>query len=418
MAHRSIDEGGHVNTVVWLFGAGAALMVVAVVVVVSARHSRNQQRGEAPAASFEEAPTSALSPSSNATASPTEPARTVASKSAEVHPAATDSDKEGESTSSEIEIEAEGQSEEDANEVLTPAADPLSAFDLDGAIRQMRREYWASRWMFGEDACADLRFALGRARALAAPCLADVTVVEGKAELPTGCTRMNAAVLALKEPATPLRTLRANKYAHALAAYRTDEPATVNPHRASVRAGRYVSPDPTYGLARLASEIKEGLAVARLEVAKVSPTAGSEVSARMRAGLAHAQKLVSESVQALSALQNPSATDLLQIEAELLQAVWIRRAIDLTGKYLPAKEWARVAGNDEEWTRLAILSTRLAEVLIDLRGNVEVENLKKLAGCLVLLEAGPQNERPILPARTCEQITKTCEQIALIVSEV
>ena len=127
---------------------------------------------------------------------------------------------------------------------------------------------------------------------------------------------------------------------------------------------------------------------------------------------------MSKSVKTLALLQEPTATDLFQIEADLLRAVWIRRAIDLTSKYLPAKEWARVSGSEVEWTRLAVLSTRLAEILIDLRQNVEAEDLAMLAGCLVLLDPGPQGERPTLPVRTCEQITRTCEQIALASSEV
>lgn len=402
VAHRKIGEGGRVSTVVWLFGAGAALVVVAVAVAVIARRSQARKNGED---CLDSQRVDAAVPAEPADADQGAPADEAASVAAN-HEASEDVGNDSE------EVPAE------ANEVLSPAADPLNAFDLYGAIREMRREYWASRWMFGEDACADLRFELGRARALAASCLADATVVEGKAKLPAGCTRMNAAVSAVREPAEPLRSLRANKYAHALAAYRAEDPASVNPHRAAVRAGRYVSPDPTFGLARLASEIEEGLATSRLEVARVSPTAGSEVSARMRAGLAQAQKIVSKSVKTLALLQEPTATDLFQIEADLLRAVWIRRAIDLTSKYLPAKEWARVSGSEVEWTRLAVLSTRLAEILIDLRQNVEAEDLAMLAGCLVLLDPGPQDERPTLPVRTCEQITRTCEQIALTVSEV
>lgn len=402
VAHRKIGEGGRVSTVVWLFGAGAALMVVAVAVAAFARRSQARKHSEV-----------ALDSQKADAATPPEPADE--DQDAPINEDADD-------TTNQDAIEDASSSSQEvqgpANEVLSPAADPLNAFDLDGAIREMRREYWASRWMFGEDACADLRFELGRARALAASCLADATVVEGKAELPAGCSRMNAAVSALREPAEPLRSLRANKYTHALAVFRAEDPVSVNPHRAAVRAGRYVSPDPTFGLARLASEIEEGLATARLEVARVSPTAGSEFSARMRAGLAQAQKIVSKSVKALALLQEPTATDLFQIEADLLRAAWIRRAIDLTSKYLPAKEWARASGSEAEWTRLAVLSTRIAEILMDLRKSVEAEDLAKLAGCFVLLDAGPQNEQPTLPVRTCEQITRTCEQIALAASEV
>ncbi|MDK8350470.1 hypothetical protein QP786_00625 [Gleimia europaea] len=390
------------STVVWLFGAGAALMVVAVAVAIIARRSQARENGED---GLDSQRADAAVPAEAADEDQDVPINEDAEDTA-------NQDASEDASSSAQEVQGP------ANEVLSPAADPLNAFDLDGAIREMRREYWASRWMFGEDACADLRFELGRARALAASCLADATVVEGEAKLSAGCTRMNAAVSALREPAEPLRSLRANKYTHALAVYRAEDPASVNPHRAAVRAGRYVSPDPTFGLARLASEIEEGLATARLEVARVSPTAGSEFSARMRAGLVQAQKIVSKSVKALASLQDPVAADLLQIEADLLRAAWIRRAIDLTSRYLPAKEWARASGSEAEWTRLAVLSTRIAEILIDLRKGVEAEDLAKLAGCLVLLDAGPQNEQPTLPVRTCEQITRTCEQIALAVSKV
>ncbi|MDO5034622.1 MAG: hypothetical protein Q4E01_04455 [Actinomycetaceae bacterium] len=389
------------ETLVVVLGLGAAVVAVFAVVARKKAH----QRATEPADSFiseESSPASAG-------------AATEQEAAAE---SLVEDDDDDEDDEEAADSDGEELAEVDESQVLVEASTPLDAFDLDAAIRDMRREYWASRWMLGEDACADLRFGLGHARGLASTSLTNTTLDEdGNPSFPAGFTRMNAAISTLEELAYPLRMLRAKRYAHAVDAMRMEAPADINPHRAAIKAGRYVSPDPTFGLARLAAELDAGLGNARLEVAKVSPTAGSTVSARLRAGLADANSQLTSALADLDRLEEPTTERLLRIESKLLRGVWWRRAIDLTGKYLQAREWAQTSQDSAEWTRLAVLSTRLTQVLIDLHESVDKKDIIKLAGCLVLLDPGPNKMREDLPVTVAREITSTCEQIALNVSE-
>ncbi|MDO5049323.1 MAG: hypothetical protein Q4D87_05505 [Actinomycetaceae bacterium] len=305
------------------------------------------------------------------------------------------------------------------DEVVQEASDALDAFDLEATIRKMRREYWASRWLLGEEACDDLRRALGRARGMAASCLSDTAVqANGDVSFPSGCNRMNSVVAATVEPAQPLRALRITKFTHAVASYRAEQPQDVNPHRAAIRAGRYVSPDPTFGLHRLIAEIELGLAQARLEIAKVSPTAGSGVSSRLRSGLAEATTSLKNATERLAKLEAPTPEDILSIESELLRAVWWRRSIDLTQKYLHQREWAETSNNAHEWTRLAVLASRLANVLTDLyEDEAPREHLVKLAKMQILIDQGGSEDRRDVPVRTARTVVETCDELVVNLTE-
>lgn len=303
--------------------------------------------------------------------------------------------------------------EHSESDVVIEASQALNAFDLERTIRQLRRDYWASRWLLGEEACDDLRQALGKARGMVSSCLADTLVFEDVTEsFPPGCERLNSVIAAIEEPARPLRALRYTKFIHAAASYRMNPPEDVNPHRAAIRAGRYVSPDPTYGLNRLVSEIEVGLAQARLEIAKVSPTAGTAVSSRLRSGLADATSSLREGEEALGKLENPTQEDIQQIEAHLLRAVWWRRFIDLSVKFLSQKEWAQTSTDRNEWTRLAVLVSRLTHVLVDLNeDSVSRADLIELARAQILIDQGSKADRRDVPVRTAQQVVETCEQL-------
>lgn len=305
------------------------------------------------------------------------------------------------------------------DEVVQEASDALDAFDLEKTIREMRREYWASRWLLGEEACDDLRQALGKARGIAASCLADTAVQQdGTVSFPPGCFRMNSIIAATMEPAQPLRSLRLTKFSHAIASYRADAPEDINPHRAAVTAGRYVSPDPTYGLHRLASELEAGLSQARLEIAKVSPTAGSAVSSRLRSGLADATSHLRQANEQLAQIETPTQADVLATEKKLLRAAWWRRAIDLTGKYLTQRDWAQTSEDAHEWTSLAVLASRLTNVLADLyEDEVERTDLVKLAKAQVLIDQGSKSDRRDVPVRTARKVVQTCDELMVNISK-
>lgn len=323
------------------------------------------------------------------------------------------------STDSDDQEPADTPSEPAEDEVVQEASDALDAFDLESTIREMRREYWASRWLLGEEACDDLRQALGKARGIAASCLSDTTVQQdGTVSFPPGCSRMNSIIAATQEPAQPLRALRLTKFTHAITSCRAEPPADINPHRAAVHAGRYVSPDPTYGLHRLAAELEAGLSQARLEIAKVSPTAGSTISSRLRSGLADATTHLRKANERLAEVESPSQSDILEIERDLLRAAWWRRSIDLTEKYLNQRDWALTSEDAHEWTRLAVLASRLTNVLVDLHEDeVERTDLVKLAKAQVLIDQGSKQDRRDVPVRTARKVVETCDELMVNISK-
>jgi hypothetical protein len=393
-----------VNSIVasWAIAGGLAVLAVAVIGSILL-HRRSKQLREESAAR----PTPP-----SAAGSANEPVET--NDSAKLDPAT------GDERVADLEGAADGVSTVDPeDEVVQEASDALDAFDLEKTIREMRREYWASRWLLGEEACDDLRQALGKARGIAASCLADTAVQQdGTVSFPPGCFRMNSIIAATMEPAQPLRSLRLTKFSHAIASYRADAPEDINPHRAAVTAGRYVSPDPTYGLHRLASELEAGLSQARLEIAKVSPTAGSAVSSRLRSGLADATSHLRQANEQLAQIETPTQADVLAIEKKLLRAAWWRRAIDLTGKYLTQRDWAQTSEDAHEWTRLAVLASRLTNVLADLyEDEVERTDLVKLAKAQVLIDQGSKSDRRDVPVRTARKVVQTCDELMVNISK-
>lgn len=429
----------------WAIAGGLAVLAVAVIGSILLHRRSNQLREESDAASRQpgSSPSNATPPPSNAVSPSnavpsssipegepgesdgTAPATTdsideVANQdTGNTEPALEDAPSDPVSEPDTDEDPADAQSEPAEDEVVQEAADALDAFDLESTIREMRREYWASRWLLGEEACDDLRHALGKARGIAASCLSDTAVQkDGTVSFPPGCSRMNSIVAATQEPAQPLRALRLTKFTHAIASYRAEPPADINPHRAAVHAGRYVSPDPTYGLHRLAAELEAGLSQARLEIAKVSPTAGSTISSRLRSGLADATTHLRKANERLAEVESPSQADILEIERDLLRAAWWRRSIDLTEKYLNQRDWALTSEDAHEWTRLAVLASRLTNVLVDLHeGEVERTDLVKLAKAQVLIDQGSKQDRRDVPVRTARKVVETCDELMVNISK-
>lgn len=307
-------------------------------------------------------------------------------------------------------VEADDPATNDPNEVLIAPSSPKDAFELDSITRSITRELWVSQWMLGEDACADLAAALERVRAITQSCLSDTTVENGAvAHCPPDCQRLNSTIAALEEAARPLRSLRVTKYQHALAAMRTETPQDINPHRAAIRNDHEVSPDPTFGLHRLVSETRYGLDGARLEIARVSPTAGSTTSRRLRNGLSQASgtlRAADERLKSLVASANytPTTDELIGLERSITEAVWWRRFIENTVSYLTAREWALTSSDPDEWGSLARSALELADLIVDLeRQTVPVQTLADLGRCHVL--AGGERT----PQRTYRSIVETAD---------
>lgn len=292
----------------------------------------------------------------------------------------------------------ETHDEDHPDTVLVEASEPRNVFDLDFTVRSLRLELWASRWMLGDDACAELSEALETAQARTASCLSD-TIVEGETltHCPPDCARLNSTIAGVEEVARPLRSLRATKYQHALTAVRADTNIDVNPHRAAIRDGHEVSPDPTHGLHRMVSEVSYGLEDARLSLARVAPTAGSAQSRQLRHALTCATKAVNSVTDELRALtaaadhtaaSSATSEQLLALENTACHAVWWRKFIDTTVTYLTAREWARTSDDRHEWREVASLALTRANMIIDLfPRDVPMQSLTRLGRYRVLVDA-------------------------------
>lgn len=298
-----------------------------------------------------------------------------------------------------------GESTTDTNDhedhpdtVLVEASEPRNVFDLDFTVRSLRLELWASRWMLGDDACAELSEALETAHARTASCLSD-TIVEGETltHCPPDCARLNSTIADVEAVARPLRSLRATKYQHALAAVRAHTDIDVNPHRAAIRAEHAVSPDPTHGLHRLVSEVSYGLEDARLSLARVAPTAGSAQSQQLRHALTCATEAVNSVNDQLRSLtvtpdhtaaSSATSDQLLALENTACHAVWWRNFIDTTVTYLTAREWAHTSDDRHEWRGVAILALARASMIIDLfPRDIPAQFLTRLGRYRVLVDA-------------------------------
>ena len=101
-----------------------------------------------------------------------------------------------------------------------------------------------------------------------------------------------------------------------------------------------------------------------------------------------------------------------------MRAAWWRRAIDLTGKYLTQRDWAQTSEDAHEWTRLAVLASRLTNVLADLyEDEVERTDLVKLAKAQVLIDQGSKSDRRDVPVRTARKVVQTCDELMVNISK-
>ncbi|MDO5719745.1 MAG: hypothetical protein Q4P05_03340 [Actinomycetaceae bacterium] len=285
--------------------------------------------------------------------------------------------------------------EEDSDTVLIEASQPRDVFDLDYTVRSLRLELWASRWMLGDDACAKLADALTSASARVTSCLCD-TVAEGDngTHLPPDCARLNAVIAQLEEIAQPLRSLRATKYQHALVAVSSESDVEVFPHPTNLQIDPEIYHPPTYGLHRLVHEVSDGLENARLDIARVAPTAGSAHSRQLRYALAQATAAVNSVIDRLRTLTDTSGhavalrEEFLALEKTVCRAVWWRHFIEISVTLLTAREWALTCDDRSHWHEVAALALARAGVVIDLfPTDVPARYLRQLGRWNVIVEA-------------------------------
>ncbi|MDO5728808.1 MAG: hypothetical protein Q4P71_04205 [Actinomycetaceae bacterium] len=414
----------------WVYAGWTALLVGAVVVVILLRKRRNTSadavrtnpstmaepasKGETDSVSRDDsgartANSTTDTPVQHSPGSGDQSAREEVEPVPQITPQEENESEEYERDDSDEES-SETTPEGEFDDVIIEASPPKNAFDLDSVTRSISQELWVSRWMLGEDACAELNAELDCVTAMTQSCLSETTVENGSdVHCPPDCQRLNSVIARLEEAARPLRSLRLTKYQHALAAMRADQPEDINPDRAAIRTNHEVSPDPTYGLHRLLSETRYGLDGARLEIARVSPTAGSTTSRRLRGGLTQATstlRSVEERLKTLVATPSytPTPDELLGLERSIAQAVWWRRFIEHTVSYLTAREWALTTTDRDEWSELADSALLLANLIVDLeRDTVAVKTLTEL-GRSHVLASGTHT-----PYRTYRSIVETAD---------
>ncbi|MDT3768018.1 hypothetical protein QS713_08110 [Gleimia hominis] len=296
-----------------------------------------------------------------------------------------------------------GESAEAA--VIAPARAQPTVEEFESVLRDAWQELWLSRWVLGRRACADLENAIKNARAL----LATLSLDTAHSPL------LSSTVEALEHAEEPLRNLRLAQWQRGLA---PTQWRRTNPHRVAITTGRYVSPDPSDGLARLASETYYGLEQARFDIARITPIAGSQTAAILRSLLTRAREQLEKaqheqlervqqeqvgqtqvgqaqeqraprteqepaSAQEPAAAQEPAGNttgtpqslgmqDLLAAEKHLVNAAWARRAIRLSANYVRARAdvntWAdpnHANVEPEQWFKYARIGIRMVNVLCD-----------------------------------------------------
>lgn len=307
--------------------------------------------------------------------------------------------------------------------VLVPAAPARTPQQLAAAIRAGRREYWADRWILGEDACEQLRSQLRLSQVQWAS-----TVVDPDPK----SAAVGGFIDELQRVCAPLAQLRLTRYQASLKAWDGEDETAVNPHRAAVCAGRYVSPDPTFGLHRLTAEVGLGLALARLDIARLTASLGSQTGAQLRELLGRAtagyrgvqadlfgpfEGGVSVGVSSQwTAGPGGLAGALQRWEEALLYGVWVRRYVQLLARQPRELEWAQASADAALWARLARRAVRLAFIRYDLAAweqplEVEAAHRSELARAVLLLDAHDSARAP-LQTSTAQRIVAACEEFS------
>lgn len=289
-----------------------------------------------------------------------------------------------------------------ADTVLVKAT-PLTSEDVARCLAQARADLWASRWLLGNQVCEDMETAIAQAQqALDSGYL--TTPQPARAAL--GLRPYLAEVERTGEALNPLR--RASFAAAANAELGTSESA-------DGQDLEKVSVNPAGGLAQLAQEVRDGLQQARLEVARLAPTAGSTISTQLRNWLSQAN-IAAVTVSREIAAPGPaplSARHLQELEAKLLGAIWRRRLIALVAQYRRAHDWAQTTTDARTWFELAQLATEITGVQADLllrEATISEDDLATLARVRTLT-AGSEGPEQVTHQRTSAAAVSQCEDL-------
>lgn len=289
-----------------------------------------------------------------------------------------------------------------ADTVLVKAT-PLTSEDVARCLAQARADLWASRWLLGNQVCEDMETAIAQAQqALDSGYLA--TPQPARAAL--GLRPYLAEVERTGEALNPLR--RASFAAAANAELGTSESA-------DGQDLEKVSVNPAGGLAQLAQEVRDGLQQARLEVARLAPTAGSTISTQLRNWLSQAN-IAAVTVSREIAVPGPaplSARHLQELEAKLLGAIWRRRLIALVAQYRRAHDWAQTTTDARTWFELAQLATEITGVQADLllrEATISEDDLATLARVRTLT-ATSEGAEQVAHQRTSAAVVSQCEDL-------
>ncbi len=289
-----------------------------------------------------------------------------------------------------------------ADTVLVKAT-PLTSEDVARSLAQARADLWASRWLLGNQVCEDMETAIAQAQqALDSGYLA--TPQPARAAL--GLRPYLAEVERTGEALNPLR--RASFAAAANAELGTSESA-------NGQDLEKVSVNPAGGLAQLAQEVRDGLQQARLEVARLAPTAGSTISTQLRNWLSQAN-IAAVTVSREIAAPGPaplSARYLQELEAKLLGAIWRRRLIALVAQYRRAHDWAQTTTDARTWFELAQLATEITGLQADLllrEATISEDDLATLARVRTLT-ATSEGAEQVAHQRTSAAVVRQCEDL-------
>lgn len=289
-----------------------------------------------------------------------------------------------------------------ADTVLVKAT-PLTSEDVARCLAQARADLWASRWLLGNQVCEDMETAIAQAQqALDSEYLA----TPQPARAAFGLRPYLAEVERTGEALNPLR--RASFAAAANGELGTSESA-------DGQDLEKVSVNPAGGLAQLAQEVRDGLQQARLEVARLAPTAGSTISTQLRNWLSQAN-IAAVTVSREIAAPGPaplSARHLQELEAKLLGAIWRRRLIALVAQYRRAHDWAQTTTDARTWFELAQLATEITGVQADLllrEATISEDDLATLARVRTLT-AGREGAEQVAHQRTSAAAVSQCEDL-------
>lgn len=346
-----------------------------------------------------------------------------------------------------------------ANTVLVKAT-AVSCDQASRALAQARAELWANRRLLGNQACEPLQSAIANAQeALDSWYLAHFSSLptadrsDPMQTLPPTATTDFASALANADSALPETVETAPETTASLVAasastpdagthlplpaavrdylqeierqnsrlaplryssFTPSLPATPSTVAEDVNQPQYVSAYPAGGLLQFVEEINASLPAARLQVARLSPTAGSLVSTQLRCWITQANLALATVKRELTGAVPATLTRRQQrrLEDKLLGAIWRRRLIDEVVQYRHAQDWANTGEDDQAWFELAQLAAQITELQADLllrEGAVAQTDLATLASIRTRTTTRLWKECP--HRRTSSEVVARCEQL-------